>query len=79
MELLEIIGWDVKFTSTLLKQFCSFIQIKHALNIQSYNSTLRDLSQCNESNIYIYVQGLYMFIADLLIVVNNWNPLKCMS
>lgn len=48
----------------------------------TYNLTIPLLGiypNAMRANIYIYVQGLYMFIADLLIVVNNWKPLKCMS
>lgn len=77
LELLEIIGRDVKFTSTLINSFAVLLNM-HLI----YNLTIPLLGifpSAMTTNIYIYVQGLYMFIAALVIVANNWKPLKSMS
>lgn len=70
LKLLEI-GRNVRFISTLENSFAVLYKLNMHL---TYGLTIPLLGiYPNEmtTNIYIYVQGLYMLTATLVIIVNN--------
>ena len=77
--LLEIIGRDLKFTSTLENGFAVLYKLNIHLTFSLTIPLLGIYPNAMTANIYIYVQGLYMFIIALVIVANNWKSLKCTS